>query len=186
MFEYSLYWLMMIGFVTITLFSENIMYVFEIFFETFIMTSHMVNFCDCSILIQKGISSASFGYGYVHTVSCIHGVCVRVFSHVRLSATPSAVLCQAPLSWNFPGKSAGEGCHFLLQGTFPTQGYNPISRIFCIGRQILCSVPPGSPYIRSTSVLLIVLFIFICLFIFFSEHLFHTLLFAGHSSRHHK
>ena len=27
--------------------------------------------------------------------------------------------------WNFPGKSTGVGCHFLLQGIFPTQGSNP-------------------------------------------------------------
>ena len=26
--------------------------------------------------------------------------------------------------WNFPGKSTGLGCHFLLQGIFPTQGLN--------------------------------------------------------------
>ena len=34
--------------------------------------------------------------------------------------------------WDSPGKNAGEGCHFLLQGIFPTQGLNS-----CIGRQIL-------------------------------------------------
>ena len=27
--------------------------------------------------------------------------------------------------WNFPGKSTGVGCHFLLQGIFPIQGLNP-------------------------------------------------------------
>ena len=27
--------------------------------------------------------------------------------------------------WDFPGKSTGVGCHFLLQGIFPTQGSNP-------------------------------------------------------------
>ena len=26
--------------------------------------------------------------------------------------------------WNFPGKNTGGGCHFLLQGIFPTQGLN--------------------------------------------------------------
>ena len=26
--------------------------------------------------------------------------------------------------WNFPGKSTGVGCRFLLQGIFPTQGLN--------------------------------------------------------------
>ena len=27
--------------------------------------------------------------------------------------------------WASPGKNTGEGCHFLLQGIFPTQGSNP-------------------------------------------------------------
>ena len=27
--------------------------------------------------------------------------------------------------WNFPAKNTGVGCHFLLQGIFPTQGLNP-------------------------------------------------------------
>ena len=32
---------------------------------------------------------------------------------------------QAPLSMDFPGKNTGVGCHFLLQGIFLTQGWNP-------------------------------------------------------------
>ena len=27
-------------------------------------------------------------------------------------------------AWGFPGKNTGMGCHFLLQGIFPTQGSN--------------------------------------------------------------
>ena len=27
--------------------------------------------------------------------------------------------------WYFPGKNTGVGCHFRLQGIFPTQGMNP-------------------------------------------------------------
>ena len=27
--------------------------------------------------------------------------------------------------WDFPGKNTGVGCHFLLQGIFPTQEWNP-------------------------------------------------------------
>ena len=27
--------------------------------------------------------------------------------------------------WNFPGKNTKVGCHFLLQGIFPTRGSNP-------------------------------------------------------------
>ena len=44
---------------------------------------------------------------------------------VQLFATPWAVAHQAPLSMRFPGKNTGVGCHFLLQGIFPTQGSNP-------------------------------------------------------------
>ena len=34
---------------------------------------------------------------------------------------PARLLCP----WDSPGKNTGEGFHFLLQGTFPTQGSNP-------------------------------------------------------------
>ena len=34
---------------------------------------------------------------------------------------PAGLLCP----WDFPGKNTGVGCHFLLQGIFPTQGSNP-------------------------------------------------------------
>ena len=32
--------------------------------------------------------------------------------------------CRLLNPWNFPGKSTGVGCHFLLQGIFPTQRSN--------------------------------------------------------------
>ena len=44
--------------------------------------------------------------------------CIQLFRTLR------TVACQAPLSWGFPGKSTGVGCHFLLQEIFPTQGSN--------------------------------------------------------------
>ena len=37
---------------------------------------------------------------------------------------PHGLAHQAPLSMGFPSKHTGVGCHFLLQGTFPTQGLN--------------------------------------------------------------
>ena len=39
--------------------------------------------------------------------------------------------------WDSPGKRTGAGCHFLLQGIFPSQGWSPHSRISCTGWQIL-------------------------------------------------
>ena len=46
--------------------------------------------------------------------------CARVFSHVQLLATPP----DFSVHGIFPGKNAGTGCHFLLQGIFPTHGSN--------------------------------------------------------------
>ena len=42
--------------------------------------------------------------------------------------------------WNFPGKSTGVGCHFLLQVIFPTEGSNPglphcRQTIYCLSHQ---------------------------------------------------
>ena len=39
---------------------------------------------------------------------------------------PTRLLCL----WDSPGKETGVGCHFFLQGTFLTQGWNP--RLFCL------------------------------------------------------
>ena len=48
--------------------------------------------------------------------------------------SPMTVVRQPPLSMEYcPGKNTGMGCHFLLQGIFPTQG----SCVSCTDRQIL-------------------------------------------------
>ena len=51
---------------------------------------------------------------------------VKPLSHIRLFATSRTVACQAPQSMDFSRqeKWAGVGCHFLLQGIFPTRGLN--------------------------------------------------------------
>ena len=53
---------------------------------------------------------------------------------------PTRFLCP----WDFPGKSTRVGCHFLLQGIFPTQGSNPglphcRQTLYCLSHQ-------GSPW----------------------------------------
>ena len=45
------------------------------------------------------------------------------FSHFD-SVTPWTVAHQSPLSREFPGKNTGVGCHSLLHGISPTQGWN--------------------------------------------------------------
>ena len=51
---------------------------------------------------------------------------VKSLSRVGLFATSWAVACTRLLRpWDFLDKSTGVGCHFRLQGIFPTQGSNP-------------------------------------------------------------
>ena len=51
---------------------------------------------------------------------------MKSLSRARVFVTPWIVACTKLLCpWDFQGKSTGVGCHFLLQGIFPTQGSNP-------------------------------------------------------------
>ena len=50
---------------------------------------------------------------------------------------------QAPLSMGFSSKNTGVGCHFLLQGSFLTQGSNP--SLFRLLHWQACSLPPAPP-----------------------------------------
>ena len=45
--------------------------------------------------------------------------------------------------WNFPGMDTGVGCHFLLQGIFPTPVSNP--GLPQLQADSLSSEPPGKP-----------------------------------------
>ena len=74
-----------------------------------------------------------------------YGMSARVLSHVwllRPHGLQPARLCL----WDFPGRNTGEGCHFLLQGIFPTQGSNPASPVFpALAAGFFTTQPPGSP-----------------------------------------
>ena len=62
--------------------------------------------------------------------------------------TPWTVARQAPLSMDSPGRNTGVGCHFLLQGIFPTQGSNLC--LLCLlhwQADSLPLAPPGKPNI---------------------------------------
>ena len=53
---------------------------------------------------------------------------------------------------NFPGKNTGAGCHFLLQGLFPTQGSNPHLWYLLhwqAGSLPLLGLLKGIPYLRA-------------------------------------
>ena len=64
-----------------------------------------------------------------------HGVCV--LSHVF--STPWTVTHQAPLPMEFSRQEYWSGCHFLLQGIFPTRGLNP--SLLCLLHRQVDSLP---------------------------------------------
>ena len=69
------------------------------------------------------------------------GARTQSLSRVRLYATPWTVATRLLCPWEFPGKNTGVGCHFLLQGIFPTQGWNPC--LFHCQADSFTTVPPG-------------------------------------------
>ena len=58
---------------------------------------------------------------------------------------PWRVAPQTLLSWDFPGKNTGVGCHFLLQRIFSTQGLSPCL-LHCRQSLIYPLSHQGSPY----------------------------------------
>ena len=60
--------------------------------------------------------------GSIHWTPCMPAKSLQSHPTLRPSGLkPTRLLCL----WNFPGKTTDVGCHFLLQGIFPTQGSNP-------------------------------------------------------------
>ena len=64
-----------------------------------------------------------------------------------LGLWPARLFCP----WDFPGKNTGVGCHFLLQGTFPTQGLNPC--LLQMAGRFFTAEPPGKPTMEYYSTL---------------------------------
>ena len=76
-------------------------------------------------------------------MKCTRGY-YQLLSHVWLFAVPWTVAHQVPLSMGWY-RNTGTGCHFFLQGIFPTQGLNPHLMSPTVGRQILYQLShPGS------------------------------------------
>ena len=71
---------------------------------------------------------------YVQRLAC---ACSVMFNSLQPHGLqPTRLLC----TWNFPDKNTGMGCHFLLQGIFPTQGWN--LHLFCLQHQQADSLSP--------------------------------------------
>jgi len=71
-------------------------------------------------------------------------------SCARLFATLWSIVPRLLCPWHSPGKNTGVGCHALLQGICPTQGWN--LRLSCLLHWQAGSLPlapPGKPHKES-------------------------------------
>ena len=72
-----------------------------------------------------------------------------------MDCSPTRILCP----WDFPGKNTGSGCHYHLQGTFPTQGFTP--HLLHWQADSLLQSHQGSPDIYITSSCCVCIYIYI-------------------------
>ena len=84
----------------------------------------------CSSFMEKSKQISTVVHAHGHLVVLLYFpredfVAAQSLNCVRLFATLWTLACQTPLSLEFSRKNARMGCPFLLQGTFPTQGFNP-------------------------------------------------------------
>ena len=80
---------------------------------------------------------------FLRPFCCCHSVPQSCWTLVHLrphGLQPVQLLCP----WDSPGKNTGVGCRFLLQGIFPTQGWNLHLLHWQVGS--LPRAPPGNPY----------------------------------------
>ena len=71
-----------------------------------------------------------------------------IYSVVSDSLQPCGLQpSRLPRPWDSPGKNTEVGCHFLLQGIFPTQGWN-LLLLHLLHWQAgsLPLAPPGKPF----------------------------------------
>ena len=72
-----------------------------------------------------------------------YNVTAQLISHVCLFATAWTVACQPLPSMRSSSKNTRVGCHFLLQGIFPT----PVSPALAGG--FFSTEPPGKPILQN-------------------------------------
>ena len=68
----------------------------------------------------------NFGVGEkIHALMCTLTVFESEVAQSCLTLCDPMMPTKLLRPWDFPGKSTGVGCHFLLQGLLLTQGSNP-------------------------------------------------------------
>ena len=87
---------------------------------------------------------------YNHTMELLLLLSHQVLFHSLQPHEPQFASLLCP--WDFPGRNARVGCHFLPQGIVPTQGLNPsLLCISCLASRFFTTEPPGKPTVEYQS-----------------------------------
>ena len=86
--------------------------------------SFMPYFSTSLSSLRCHLLTSSVTQTFLFTCKYIGGGGLVAKSYLAL-VTPWTVSCQALCPWDSLGQNTGVGCHFLLQGIFPTQESNP-------------------------------------------------------------
>ena len=98
--------------------SFNLNYLFTRLYLQIVIRLQHVNFGSETIESITDGESKAWSRKSIKGEVLVAQLCPTLGPH-RLQ--PTRLLCP----WDFPGKDTGVGCHFLLQGIFPTQGSKP-------------------------------------------------------------
>ena len=83
-------------------------------------------------------------HSIVHMSACVHAKSLQSSPTLQPYELLSIrLLCP----WDPPGKNAGVGCHSLLQGVLPTQGFNPCLLHWRAGSSPVAPSGRPSPYV---------------------------------------
>ena len=82
--------------------------------------AHVPHLPLLSVMNQDLFLSNGISYFLNHVCACVHAKLLR--SCPTLYDPMDCSLPDSSVHGNSPGKNTGMGCHFLLQGIFPTQG----------------------------------------------------------------
>ena len=126
--------------------------------RSFIKHTNICGFCSVpgTVLGMVDVSMNKTIYGNLYSCGVYSPVrsrhvadafmLVLALSHVQLFATPWTPPSRPFCPLNVLGKHMGVGCHFILQGIFPTQGSNPrLLHLRHWQADSFTTEPPGKP-----------------------------------------
>ena len=85
------------------------------------------------------------GWGLWEGILLWECYCLLTKSCLTLCDSMECSLPRFLYPWDFPGKNTGVGCHFLLQGIFPTYRLNPVLLGSIVGRLFTTDLPGKPP-----------------------------------------